>query len=84
MNSHLVTIKISIKSRTYQRVDLYGATIDKHWLECLDTKPVQGGSPVEQHRPLFDNLLQNVIYLRLRPLHQPPGTPDIMGKPLLH
>ena len=82
VNRHLVTIKISIESSTYQRVNLNGTTTNEHWFECLNTKSVQGGSPVEQYRPLLDNLLQYVIYLWLSPFHQPPGTPNIMGKPL--
>ena len=38
----------------------YGAALDKHRLERLNAKPVQRGRAVEQHRPVFDHILEDV------------------------
>ncbi|GAI31157.1 unnamed protein product [marine sediment metagenome] len=50
-------------------MELDGTTINEHWLEGLDAKSVQSGSPVKQHWALLDNLLQYVIYLWASLLH---------------
>jgi hypothetical protein len=47
MNCHLVTIKISIESGTYQRMELDSATIDEHWFESLNAESVQGRGSVK-------------------------------------
>ncbi|GAH33747.1 unnamed protein product, partial [marine sediment metagenome] len=59
-------------------------TIDEYWLEGLNAKSVQGGSPVEQHRPFLDNFFKYVIYFWLGSLHQPSGTLNVVGKALFY
>ena len=84
VDSHLVAVKVGIESRADQGVNLDGAAINEYRFKGLDAEPVQGGRPVQPYRPLFDNFLQYVIYLRLGPFHQPPGTLDIGSQTLCH
>ena len=60
MNSHLVTVEVSVKCRTYQRMKLDSLTFYQHWFECLNTKTVQGRSAVQENRMLSNYLVQNV------------------------
>ena len=39
---------------------LDGLALDKHRLECLDTKAVQGWRAVQHHRMLANHLFQNI------------------------
>ena len=41
-----------------------GLALHQYRLEGLDAQPMQGGSPVQQHRVLADHLLQDVPDLR--------------------
>ena len=60
VHSHLVPVEIGIERLTYQRVYLDGLTLDQDRLEGLDTEPVEGRRPVEQHRVLLDHLLEHI------------------------
>ena len=84
VDCHLVAIKVSIESRTYQRVDLDGTAVNEHRLKGLDAESVQGGRPVKQDRSLSNDFLQYVKYFRFGSLHQPPGALDVGGKTLRH
>ena len=60
MNSHLVTVEVSVKSRTNQRVKLDGFSFDKFWLESLDTESVQSRRSVQQHYLALDHFLKHI------------------------
>src|SRR5690554_1911365 len=40
-------------------------TLNKFWLECLNTESVKCWSTVKKHRVSFQNILQNIPYYRL-------------------
>ena len=56
MNGHLVAIEVSVKSRTHERVHLYGATLDQHRLERLNAQPVQCRCAVQKDRAIRHDL----------------------------
>ncbi len=84
MNCHLVTVKVSIESRTYQGVNLDGTAINEHRLKRLNAEAVQGGGAIKQYRPLLDHLFKYVVDLWLMSLHQSASTLNIVGKPLFY
>ena len=60
MNSHLVTVKVSIKRRTNQWVKVDRLPLYQHRLKRLDAQTVKGWRPVQHHRMLFDHFLQDI------------------------
>ena len=60
MHGHLVTVKVSVKCRTDQRMQLNGLAFDQNRLECLNAKTVQGWRAIEHHRMLADHLFKNI------------------------
>ena len=60
MHSHLVTIKVGVKSGTSQRVQLNSFTLNHTRLERQDTMTVQGRSTVQQYRMTFHYMFQNL------------------------
>jgi hypothetical protein len=60
VNSHLVTVEVSIKCCTYEWVNLDRLTFYQLRFESLDTKTVQGRCAVEEYRMLCNNFLKNV------------------------
>src|SRR5258706_12588115 len=62
MHSHLVTVKVSVESSTYQRMQLDSFSFYQLRLECLDTESVQRRSTVEQNRMSFQNVFKNIPY----------------------
>ena len=73
MYSHLVTIEVSVKARTHQRVQTDGFTFNQLGLECLDTQPMQRRSTVEEYRMSFQYVLQNLPHHRLFAVHNTLG-----------
>ena len=69
MNCHLVTVKVRVISRTYQRVQRDGTTFGQNRLKCLNTQTVQRRCTVQQHRMFFDNLFQYIPDFRSCPFH---------------
>ena len=69
MDSHLVTVEVSVERCTHERMNLKGLTFDENWLERLDTETVQGGRTVQENRVLLDDVLENVPYLRATTLN---------------
>ena len=78
---HLVAVEVGVESGADQRVDLNGAAIDENRLECLDTETVQRGCAVQQHRPLADDLIEDVPDLGASALDDSLGGLDVVGKP---
>ena len=57
---HLVAVEVRVERGADQRMDLDGLALDQLRLEGLDAQPVQVGAPVEQHRMLGDDLLEDI------------------------
>ena len=60
---HLVAIEVGVERGTHQGVQLDGAALNQHGLECLDGQTVQGRCAVQQHGMLLDDVLQGVVDL---------------------
>ena len=76
MNSHLVTVKVGVKSSTDQWVQLDRLAFDKDRLESLDAETVQGRCTVEHDRVFLDNILKDVPNFGALALDQLLGTLD--------
>ena len=60
VDSHLVTIKVSVIRSADQRVQLDGLAFDQQRLERLDTQTVQSWGTVQQHRVLADDVGEEI------------------------
>gem|GEM_PF-6133237 len=60
MDSHLVTIEVSVERGTGERMQLDGLSFDHLGLESLDTEPVKGRCTVEEHRMSLHDILKDV------------------------
>ena len=60
VNSHLVTIEVSVEGCTCQWVQLNSLTFDHLRLESLDTKTVKSRSTVEHNRMTLHHILENI------------------------
>ncbi len=79
VDGHLVAVEVGIETFADQRVNLDGVAFDQHGLEGLDTHPVQGGGPVQEHGVIGDHLVQDVPHLFIAPLEHPLGALDRVG-----
>ena len=78
MDGHLVAVEVGVERRAHQRVDLQRLALDEHRLEGLDAEAVQRRRPVEQHRVLLDDVLEDVPHLRAAALDHPLGGLDVL------
>src|SRR6266849_133418 len=83
MHSHLVAVEVGVKGGTHQRVQLDGAAFDQHRVEGLDAQAVQRGGAVQQHRMVFDDLLEYVPHFRLDTLDKAFRALDVVREVLL-
>ena len=60
MHRHLVAIKIGVECRTDQGVQLNRLALDQNRLKRLNPQAVQRRRPIEQHRMLADDLIENI------------------------
>ena len=60
MNSHLVTIKVSVERSTDQWMNLNSLALYKHRLKSLNTKTVKSRCPVEHNRSSINNFFKYV------------------------
>ena len=60
MNRHLVPVKVGVKGRTHQRVQLNGFPLDQHGFKGLNPQTVQRGGAVQQNGVFADDFFQNV------------------------
>ncbi len=81
VHRHLIAVEVGVEGRADQRVDLDGLALDEQGLEGLDAEAVEGRGPVEQHRVLLDDLLQDVPHFRPLLLHVLLGRLDRRGHP---
>ena len=69
MHCHLVTVKVSIVSRTYKGMKLNSLTLYKDGLKCLNTEPVKCRSTVKHYGMLLDNVFKHVPDLGTKTLN---------------
>src|ERR1041384_1734639 len=69
MYRHLVAVKVGVKRRANQRVDLDRFAFHQDWVERLNSQAVQSWSAVQKHRMVFNDLFQDVPNNRLLLLH---------------
>ena len=79
VDRHLVAVEVRVERGARQGVNLDGVAFDEHRHEGLDAQPVQGGRPVQHHRPVFDHVFQDVPNLGPGPLHHSLGVLDVGG-----
>ena len=63
MDSHLVTVEVSVECRTDEGVELDGTAIHQFGFEGLNAETVQRWSTVQHDRVTIDHLLQNLHHL---------------------
>src|SRR5690625_1293481 len=79
VNRHLVTVEVSVKRGTNERVQVDGLTLNQLRLEGLDTQAVQRWCAVQQNRVLGDDLFENVPNNRVGALNHALGALDVLG-----
>ena len=60
MDSHLVTVEVSVERSANQWMKLYGLAFDQNGLKRLNSQTMQSRRPVQHHGMLFDHFLKNV------------------------
>ena len=78
MDSHLVTIEVSVESGTNKRMKLNSLTFYKDRLKRLDTQTMQCRCTVQHNRMFFDNVFQNIPYSWLKLLYHLLGILNIV------
>ena len=84
MDSHLVTVKVSIKRSTYKRMKLDSLTLYKYRLKCLNTESMKCRRSVKHYRMLFDDFLKDIPYIILHSLNHLLGRFYIMSCSLFY
>ena len=79
VHGHLVAVEVGVEGGAHQRVQLDGLALDEHRLEGLDAQAVQGGSAVQQHRMLGDDLFQHVPHVAGAAVDRALGGLDVGG-----
>src|SRR3989344_5279012 len=77
---HLVTVEVSVERRSYHWMDLNSLTFNQHWLECLDTKAMQGRSTVQEYLMCSRHIFKRVPYFRYSLFDQTAGRTNVMRK----
>ena len=80
VHGHLVAVEVGVERRAHERVDLDRLALDEHRLEGLDAQAVQGRRPVEEHRVLLDDLVEDVPHLGTATLDHALGRLDVLGQ----
>ena len=62
MDSHLVTVEVSVECMTNKWMKLQCLSIYKYWLKCLESKTVECRSSVEHYRMLFYYIIEDAPY----------------------
>src|SRR5699024_7395465 len=60
VDSHLVTVEVSVIRRTYERMELQGSSLNKSRLKCLYSETVERRRSVEKYGMLLYNILKHV------------------------
>ncbi len=78
VNSHLVTVEVSVERSTDEGVKLNSLTLNELRFECLDTQTVQCWCTVQQHGALANDLFEYVPHLRTCTLNHALGALDVL------
>ena len=78
MYRHLVAVEVSIKCRTYKRMQLNCLTLYQNRLKSLNTQSVQSRRTVQHNRMFSDDFFQNIPYLCIQSLYKFLGIFDIL------
>ena len=70
MDCHLVTVEVRVEGRADQRMKLDCLTLYQNRLKGLNSQSVKCRCTVQHHRMLFDDILEDVPYLRIHTLYQ--------------
>ena len=84
MDSHLVTVEVSVEGLTRQRVQLDSFSLDEDWLERLNTQAVQRRRTVEHDGVLCDGFFEHIPHFGPLALHHPLRRANVLGIGLLH
>src|SRR5208283_2999820 len=71
MHCHLVTVKVCIERRTYERVQLDGFSFHQDRIKSLYPKTVKCRGTVQQHGVLTYDVLKGIPYFRQFMLDEP-------------
>ena len=63
MDSHLVTVKVSVECLTHKWMQLDCLALDEDRFERLDTKSMQSWGTVQKHRVLLNYIAKDIPYL---------------------
>ena len=80
MDCHLVTVEVSVKCSTHEWVQVDCLAFNEHWLECLDTKTVQGRCAVQKNWVFLNYVFENVPHLWATTLNHALCTLDVLSK----
>jgi hypothetical protein len=81
VDRHLVAVEVGVEGRADERVQLDRLALDQRRLEGLDAEAVQRRRPVQHHRVLADDLVQDVPDLRLLLLDELLRLLDVAERP---
>ena len=79
VDSHLVTVKVSVEGGTGERVQVDGTAFNQRDLKGLNTQAVQRRRTVEQHRALFADIFQHIPHLGALAINHAFGALDVVG-----
>ena len=79
VNSHLVTVEVSVERSTHERVKLNSLTFNELRFECLNTEAVQGWCAVQQNWTLADDLFENIPHLGTATLNHALRALDVLS-----
>ncbi|MNO59111.1 hypothetical protein D3C76_496910 [compost metagenome] len=84
MHRHLVTVKVGIVSRTYERVKTNSMPFHQDRFKCLDPQSVKGRCAVQQNRMLLNNVFKHIPDFRAYTFNFTFCTLDVMGEALVN
>ena len=80
MDSHLVTVKVSVVGGTHQRMQTQSGAFDEDRVKSLDTQTVQGRCTIEHDGMTFGDLSENIPHHGLSRFDLFLGAANSMGK----
>ncbi len=79
MDSHLVTIEVSIEGATYHRVEADSLPFDENRLERLNRQTMEGRCAVQEYVVVLDDFVEDFVGLFGLSIHHPTGGADVVG-----
>ena len=79
VNSHLVTIEVSVESATNHWVQADSLSFNQYWLESLNRETVKGRCTVQQYVVVSDNLIENLVSLFCFSIHHSASRTHVMS-----